>query len=1121
MNKISIICQNTSAFIEDLQKGEDFYFDVVLLNEGFMTIDFESILLFVDVDFNHPSLSIPHNHKYYVFSKDQRVVRDTISSLSILKEKGFKSFVTEELLSTRKLNEFLGNFQESSGDIQYQHDLVLDSMGDALILLDEEERIVLINKAAHKLLGLKSNGETREISEIFRLVNDGFSIDFSRLLEKAKKTGQPVGLSNGTKLMIKDGTERFISANVAPLLSNHKLDMKGYILIFRDITRVVNAEMRIRLFSNIIRTSLNYIIIINRKLSIIYTNDGFNQAFQDDENPLFSKSIKEVPQLKQLDFEKIVAHIQNYTHFTDEVELIVAGQTRTFLMQGAQHETGSEAEVYYFNFIDIHEQKNIENTLTRERKVFQDVFYHSPIGISILDEHHRIVQTNKSFSEMFQVELPAAETIDFGTLIDCRGKDELELCGQGETCNTCMINEIAGKIIECRQKVLGSEFTIWRTLNGKNVQLAIRMSGVPVDHGDKVRALLLFEDITQTKEFEKIRIRNERQLRVITDNMQEAVTYLASDGSILYASPSHEKLIGYKAEELVGTNFFDHIEENRHHETKEQLFQRIQRKSVYSAELSLKRRDGSSVWVETTGSLLKNDDLTESVILVSRDITIKHKTLEEMQRVKEMAIAANTAKSEFLANMSHEIRTPMNGIIGMTNLTLLTQLDTNQRENLQMVRSSAESLLKIINSILDFSKIEAGKLTIETVEFQLDTLLNRMKKTFHLQTSQKNIDFRIVTQCDPKSYVLGDINRLTQVLNNLIGNAIKFTDAGYVELKVTEMHQTLNEIDLMFEVVDTGIGIETKFQYKMFESFSQADGSITRRFGGTGLGLSITKQLVDLMGGTIDFESVMHQGSRFYFNMKFKKVFKNLVRDNVVQDEIPEAVYRGRILLVEDDKINQILAKRLLDKQGHDVTIAENGQIAVDLVGKTEFDLILMDIQMPVMDGIEATKRIRAIPGCEDIPIIALTAYAIKGDRDRFLSLGMDEYISKPIDMPMFYKVINELLKKRSKKEYEPVHVAEKKASTRGDWENFSAEFDVYHKNACLAFSKKGYEELEKQAHFIKILCMSISDEDIKRKSIKLELAARKEVDEEIQLALNAIKELVEEKMKIQREVEE
>jgi PAS domain S-box-containing protein len=1114
MERVTIIAGKSNPFVNHHKSTDVYTVESILLSHGIPYADLGDLVLFFDVDMDHPSLSIPHGNKHYVFSKEQPVVRDTLNAMELLKKKGIKSFLLEENISQSKLAGLLKNTAETSVDIERQHALVLDSMGDALVLLDEKARIVLVNKAAYKLMGLKARQEIPSIAEFFRMRNEGVAIDIMKFLERAKTTGQPIGLKAGTVLVLQDGSERYISANIAPILSDRNRRFKGFIIIFRDISRVVNAEMRIKLFSNIIRTSSNFIVIIDKQLSIIYTNEQFDQAFKKSEKVLFAQTIASIPELKAIDFESIVLQIEAQSQVSRELSIEINGQSRMFLMQAALHQTNGEATVYNFNFIDIHEQKSVESILAHERRVFQDVFDHSPIGIAILDRNYRIVQTNESFSEMFQISLQNNGVQDFGSLIECRGKNKMQLCGESQNCINCMMNTMIRQIIQDRRKVLGNEFTIRRNSGKKSVEVSVRMSGVPVEQDNEVRALLLFEDITQTKEFEKILIRNERQLRVITDNMQEAIAYLSSDGTILYASPSHEKLIGFKPEELVGTNFYDYIHENQHHETKEQLYRRIQRKSIYSTELSLKRRDQTSVWVETTGSLLINDDLSESMILVSRDISIKHKTLEEMQRVKELAIAANRAKSEFLANMSHEIRTPMNGIIGMTNLTLLTNLDGNQRENLLMVRSSAESLLKIINSILDFSKIEAGKITIEAVEFQLDALLNRMNKTFHLQASQKNIEFRIVSHCNTDSYILGDLNRLTQVLNNLIGNAIKFTDAGYIELKVTEMHQTFNEMDLLFEVVDTGVGIEYQYQHRIFESFSQADGSITRRFGGTGLGLSITKQLVELMGGSINFESVAHKGSRFYFSMKFKRVLKDFVKPVVAMEGIPEAVYRGRVLLVEDDKINQILAKRLLDKQGHEVTIADNGQIAVEMVGKMLYDLILMDIQMPVMDGMEATKRIRTIPGYEDVPIIALTAYAIKGDRDRFLAMGMDEYISKPIDMERFYKVVNHLLRKRVKEEHHETVEILKHMTTRLEWEAFQLEFKQYYENAVSAAGRSAFENIERQAHFIKTLCISIDDEEMKRKAIKLELAARKELDEEIQLALDALKELYEEKCK-------
>ncbi len=456
-------------------------------------------------------------------------------------------------------------------------------------------------------------------------------------------------------------------------------------------------------------------------------------------------------------------------------------------------------------------------------------------------------------------------------------------------------------------------------------------------------------------------------------------------------------------------------------------------------------RDGDVRWLLSRGALVAWDEEGQPQRMVGTvmDITRRHNAEVALIKAKKNAEAANRAKSDFLANMSHEIRTPMNAIIGLTHLCLQTDLSRKQRDYLEKTHGSATALLGIINDILDFSKIEAGRLEMESVPFALNEVMNHLKGMMAIKAQEKGLDFYI--QSDPAlpSRLKGDPLRLGQVLLNLVGNAVKFTERGEVAVQVDleQEASTTSQVALRFTVRDSGVGLSKEEQGRLFQAFSQADSSTTRKYGGTGLGLTICKRLVEMMQGTIWVESQKGQGSAFIFTARFEEVDGETVESyggGTPEPQGGEAAYRrtlagAHLLLVEDNEINRQVAEELLLKVQVRVSMAGNGEEALKKLEAQPFDGVLMDLQMPVMDGFEASQAIRNHPAWRELPILAMTANAMSGDRERCLEAGMNDHIAKPIDPMRLYAMLAQWITPSERTEPDPMTIHEARDSTAID----------------------------------------------------------------------------------------
>lgn len=423
---------------------------------------------------------------------------------------------------------------------------------------------------------------------------------------------------------------------------------------------------------------------------------------------------------------------------------------------------------------------------------------------------------------------------------------------------------------------------------------------------------------------------------------------------------------------------------------------------------------GENRWLLTHKRPLVTDAGERLILGISIDITDRKKNEQELRAARANAEESMRVRERFLANMSHEIRTPLNGVIGLSNMLAHTRLDEEQQSYLNAIRLSADNLLVIINDILDFSKIEAGKIHFEHIDFSLNSVLNGLEDTFALKLAEQNNDFAVELPDDLPSRFNGDPVRLNQILLNLVGNAVKFTKDGKIKLRIAIAEQTEQAYKLRFSVVDNGIGIAAERLPSIFESFTQAEDTISREFGGTGLGLSIVKQLVELQNGKIEVESELGEGSAFTFELTFGKAVDapaTQVGEERERKEI-ERIKNANILLVEDNSVNQLVATETLKRWLVEVDVAGNGREALDALRARRYDLVLMDIRMPVMDGYQTIDYIRNRMDApvKDVPIMAMTAHAMPEERDKCFKLGVNDYITKPFEARILKQKISALL---------------------------------------------------------------------------------------------------------------
>ncbi|HEY0899969.1 MAG TPA: PAS domain-containing protein [Sphingobacteriaceae bacterium] len=651
--------------------------------------------------------------------------------------------------------------------------------------------------------------------------------------------------------------------------------------------------------------------------------------------------------------------------------------------------------------IAIHNRKWYANgrDITAQKKTQEDLEQLSLVASKtnngvVISDSHQVIWVNEAFRE-----------ITGFTLEDFKGKRLGDLLKGNETDESVILN---ARELTRKKKSFTVDLLAYRK-DGTPIWLSIMNSVILNDEGEIEREIELVTDITDRK---KVELELE-VLSLVASKSSSGVIIRNQDLDIMWVNPAIEQMLGYSSADLVGKHLMPLLQgEHTDLQVVQKIDQAVAENRPFNLEVQCYKKDRSPIWLYISHTpIINSEGRLERAVEVMVDITEKKIAEQELIKTREEAVQLGKAKETLLSVMSHEIRTPLNAVVGMTHLLIDDNPTPAQLENLNILKFSAENLMALINDILDFTKIETGNLVLEKIDVNLKELVAYTLSTFQFKAVEQGIAIKSEIDYRIPDLVKGDHTRLYQILINLVGNAVKFTSKGEVKVKLELVGETSRTVDVRFEVSDTGIGIPEEKIESIFDAFTQACSDTTRKFGGTGLGLSITKSLIRLFNADIKVDSKEGQGSTFSFTISFERIVE-------LSSSIPAPTKREQlpasILVVDDNQINRILARKVLTKWGVQVDYAENGEIAVEKVRTKKYDLVLMDIHMQGMNGLEATALIRSFEGkyFKHLPIIALTASLLSNDLGKIQQAGINDFVLKPFTPDTLFEKIKLYLNK-------------------------------------------------------------------------------------------------------------
>lgn len=790
------------------------------------------------------------------------------------------------------------------------------------------------------------------------------------------------GFALGT-LSILDKVPRELSVMQKEILQNLAKEVVVHLLLKKKDQQLVANAVRFQELLNITKVSPEIHCILDFKGKILFVNDAVTRMLE--------YSVEEAMGMEMWD----VCYPEDIPHVIKSISEELRHKRREFnvdfrivgsngVVRWISWNLVAKSSRWYTYGRDITESKRVESDLVKLSFVASKVNN----AVVINDANNRVTWVNDAF-----------EKITGFTLEDIRGRRLGDMIIGPDT-DLELVEEVR------RLTAMRQSFTIdmlaYRK-DKKEIWLSVYNTVVLDDKGNVDAEVEIIIDITDKKRAEE----ELQVLSLVASKTNTGVSIQDKEGTTTWVNQSLEKMTGYKLEELRGHQMGNILSPNFDQELIINARNKSRNNQSYQIEVLGEKKDGSPIWFSVSNTpILNSKGQVERQIDLISDITQRKQVEKEMIEAKEQALKLSQAKEMFLSVMSHEIRTPLNAVIGMTHLLLDNDPKISQVDDLNILKFSGENLLHIINDILDFTKIETGKMELEIFPFNLKTLANDIINSLQVNVKKNGNSLNLVFDPQITGKISGDKNRLYQILMNFLGNAIKFTDNGLVELRISLVAENDEASVIRFEVADNGIGIPKDKQGYIFETFTQARTDISRKYGGTGLGLAITKKLLDMFNSAITVDSTEGKGTTFTFEIAFSKTAE-ISAALGGNDEM--SVFIGKkILVVDDNEINILIAKRILSKWGLEIDSAINGYEAIDKIMTERYDLIFMDIKMPGIDGFETTGIIRDINGSyyKQLPIIALTASTLKNDHFKFVECGMNGHVLKPFNPEEIKKLL-------------------------------------------------------------------------------------------------------------------